>query len=527
MSRNIIIHLIFDNEEEKNIIKVYIENDGYNILTTDSDTFLKNGLDAIPDLIIISCENETLIEVTHKIKTKLQTKIIPVIALIESSAIADIDKTLNAGILDIITKPIDNKVLSTRLRIGLAKQNILTKFHTELEEFKQIKELADITTKSSNSICITDTNGEIEWINQGFADLFNLNRELNTKVHLQEIDSNSRLFFKKALKQKKDSQKLVQYESLWQKENNKEVWIQTTLTPVFKDNTEEIEKIIAISTDITSRKKAEKKLEEQNTELLITTKRLETTNEILEHQSQELAKERGKSEELLLNILPYTVAKQLKTKGYSNLRKYRLVTVMFTDFKGFTQLAEQLPTETLIEQLSFYFDKFDDIVDKHYIEKIKTIGDSYMCAGGLPLRNKSNPINVTLASLEIQEFAKAITEEQKNNNSKPWGLRLGIHSGEVIAGVIGKKKFAYDIWGDTVNTASRMESSGEVGKVNISGDTYKYLKDYFECSFRGKVNVKHKGEMEMYFVNRLKPEFSSDTKGIYPNEVFKKILSGF
>jgi class 3 adenylate cyclase len=286
-------------------------------------------------------------------------------------------------------------------------------------------------------------------------------------------------------------------------------------------------KIIAISTDITIRKKAEKKLEEQNTELLVTTKRLETTNEILEHQSKELAREREKSEELLLNILPYTVAKQLKTKGYSNLRKYRMVTVMFTDFKGFTQLAEKIPTEQLIERLSFYFDKYDNIIDPHYIEKIKTIGDAYMCAGGLPLRNKSNPIDVTLASLAIQDFTNTVMEEQIEKNEIPWGLRLGIHTGEVIAGVIGTTKFAYDIWGDTVNTASRMESTGAVGKVNISEDTYAYIKDYFDCTYRGKVNVKHKGEMEMYFVDRLKPQFSEDKKGIFPNDAFKKILAGF
>jgi class 3 adenylate cyclase len=145
----------------------------------------------------------------------------------------------------------------------------------------------------------------------------------------------------------------------------------------------------------------------------------------------------------------------------------------------------------------------------------------------LPLRNKSNPINVTLAGLQIQKFMRSQAEKNRKDDKEAWELRLGIHTGEVIAGVIGKKKFAYDIWGDAVNKASRMEQSGEVGKVNVSGDTYEYIKDYFDCTYRGKVDVKNNIQLEMYFVDRLKPEYSKDKEGTVPNADFLKKLAKY
>lgn len=219
--------------------------------------------------------------------------------------------------------------------------------------------------------------------------------------------------------------------------------------------------------------------------------------------NRQLAAEKEKSENLLLNILPKATADELKNQGFATPRHYDLATVMFTDFKGFTQITEQLTPEALIESLDQCFLAMDEIIERHGLEKIKTIGDSYMCAGGIPISNTSNPIDTVKAALEIQTFMAKWTEDQRRNGHPGWELRIGIHSGPLVAGVVGKKKFAYDIWGDTVNTASRMESSGQAGKINISGPTYELVKDHFPCTYRGKVNAKNKGDVDMYFVEIL------------------------
>ena len=204
-------------------------------------------------------------------------------------------------------------------------------------------------------------------------------------------------------------------------------------------------------------------------------------------------RERRKSEKLLLNILPAETAKELKRNGKATARHYESVTVMFTDFKGFTSIAERLSAEELVSELDFLFKKFDEIISKYNIEKIKTIGDAYMCASGLPTPNSNHAENIVKAAIEIQSWMIA-----QNNK---WNLRVGVHTGPVTAGVVGDKKFAYDIWGDAVNIASRMESSGEPNKINISGATHELIKDKFKCEFRGKIPAKNKGEIEMYFVD--------------------------
>jgi len=210
--------------------------------------------------------------------------------------------------------------------------------------------------------------------------------------------------------------------------------------------------------------------------------------------------EKDRSDQLLLNVLPAETAEELKEKGSATPKHYDMVTVLFTDFKGFTKIAEKLSPQELVENLDFCFHAFDKIIDKYKIEKIKTIGDAYMCAGGIPAKNTSNPVDVVSAALEIREFMEELKRKKEADGEDFWELRIGIHTGPVIAGVVGNKKFAYDIWGDAVNTASRMESSGIPGKVNISGDTYNFIKDEFNCTFRGKIEAKNKGEIEMYIV---------------------------
>jgi len=215
-------------------------------------------------------------------------------------------------------------------------------------------------------------------------------------------------------------------------------------------------------------------------------------NKILDQQKEEI-------EKLLLNILPKKIAKELQELGFAKSRDNKSVTVLFTDFKDFTRISSKLTPVELVTELNDYFTAFDDISEKYKLEKIKTIGDSYMCAGGLPTRNNTHPFDTIRAAIEMQQF---VIEKNKSRAKEEdhWELRAGIHSGPIMAGVVGKKKYAYDIWGSTVNVASRMESAGEPGKVNISSDTFELVKDKFKCHHRGKVSAKSVGDIDMYFV---------------------------
>ncbi len=217
-------------------------------------------------------------------------------------------------------------------------------------------------------------------------------------------------------------------------------------------------------------------------------------------QRNRISKEKKRSEELLLNILPEETAEELKATGSAKTKSFELVSVLFTDFKNFTQASELLTPEELVAEINYCYSEFDRIITKFGIEKIKTIGDSYMCAGGLPLPNNTHPFDVVSAGLEMVNFIEKNKKDRIANGQPYFELRLGIHSGPVVAGIVGIKKFAYDIWGDTVNTASRMESSGYIGKVNISGSTYELIKDKFSCTHRGKIEAKNKGVIDMYFV---------------------------
>jgi adenylate cyclase len=206
------------------------------------------------------------------------------------------------------------------------------------------------------------------------------------------------------------------------------------------------------------------------------------------------------SDELLLNILPAEVAEELKAKGSAEAKLIDEVTVLFTDFKGFTQLSEKLTARELVGEINTCFSAFDNIMQKHGVEKIKTIGDAYMAAGGLPTPNKTHAEDVVKAALEIQDFMQRHKAEREAEGKLFFEIRIGVHTGSVVAGIVGIKKFAYDIWGDTVNTASRMESSGSVGKVNISETTYEMVKEKFTCEYRGEVEAKGKGVLKMYYV---------------------------
>ena len=214
-----------------------------------------------------------------------------------------------------------------------------------------------------------------------------------------------------------------------------------------------------------------------------------------------LSKEKSRSDLLLLNILPSRTAKELKDKGKVKARKFDAVTVMFTDFQAFTKHSQDLSPEKLVKSVDYFFSAFDKIIEKYGLEKIKTIGDAYMCTGGLNSKGPLQPIKVIHAAFEILDFVKNESESD-NDDIAHFDVRIGINTGPVVAGDVGTKKFAYDIWGDTVNVAARMETNSQAGMINISDNTYQLVKDQFECEYRGEIDVKNKGMMKMYFVLR-------------------------
>ena len=220
----------------------------------------------------------------------------------------------------------------------------------------------------------------------------------------------------------------------------------------------------------------------------------------VKERTAEVVKQKEKSEELLLNILPSEVADELKEKGYTTAKSFDEVTVLFSDIKGFTSVAENMTAQELVREINTYFSAFDGVIQKYGLEKIKTIGDAYVAVGGLPEKNSATVQNVVEAAIAMQEEIGKLKQERISANKPYFELRIGIHTGPVVAGVVGIKKFQYDIWGDTVNLAARMEQSGVPGKINISQHTYELVKEQFNCVHRGKIEAKNKGEIDMYFV---------------------------
>ena len=227
----------------------------------------------------------------------------------------------------------------------------------------------------------------------------------------------------------------------------------------------------------------------------------------LDHVSRsraEIKKERDISEGLLHNILPEQVAEEIKTKGYADVNEFETATILFTDFIEFSSISEKLTATELVREIDICWRAFDSIVEKYGVEKIKTIGDAYMAVGGLPDIQKGDPGRVVLAALEMQEFMAKYRVDRLDQQKVFFEMRLGLHTGPVIAGIVGAKKYAYDIWGDAVNTARRMEFCGEAGRVNISRATYEKVKELPDLRFtpRGFIHVKGKGEVEMFFVEK-------------------------
>lgn len=259
-----------------------------------------------------------------------------------------------------------------------------------------------------------------------------------------------------------------------------------------------------------------KTLELQNELLRERIEALERLNEELSVQNRELIEDNNRQAEQL-SILPKS---QQKHRDGSSTLRYKMVTVMYADVKGFTKLIAHKEADALIDELDNFFIRFDEVVSKHNIEKVKSIGDTYIAAGGIPQKNRTNPIEVILASLQMQQYMHQLQENSRRNNVKIWDLNIGIHTGPVVATIMGKKKITYDLKGDTVNIASRIESASENNMVCISALTYELVKDYFVCEYKGRIPVKIQGEIEMYTVKGFRPELSMDGLGLQANKRF-------
>jgi adenylate cyclase len=223
-------------------------------------------------------------------------------------------------------------------------------------------------------------------------------------------------------------------------------------------------------------------------------------NEKLKERTRELEEEKLKSERLLENILPKEIIKELREKGSIDPRHYELITLLYTDFQDFTSIASLLPPQRLVTELNDIFRNFDSIIEYYGLEKLKTIGDSYLVAGGLPMETDDHGIKIVSAALDMQNFLKARSTFSGIN----WKMRAGVHSGSVIAGVVGRKKYTYDIWGDAVNTAALIEKSCKAGEINISEATYELVRDYFDCDYNDSISVYGSEELKMYYVKRIK-----------------------
>jgi len=528
--------VVDDNEANRELINGILRTaeDKYEVLMAENGKVgYEMAVKEQPDVIFMDMKMPVLdgIEAMKLLQAEETTKRIPVIVVTAFNTPENLENAFKAGAFDYITKPISIGELKSRVSKAITvvesfriAQEKIDKVEGEKLELEKIAMVSDSTPFA---FLIVKINGELAWANEGFE-----------KVHGYKLDDYKSSFgntifslthapdivniFNRCLK----SRVPVDFISKIKSRKGEEKWIQTFINPQINASGG-IDKLLVVEIDISVFKHKEEQLNEQYRKMREISQNLEKANTLLGEQTLEINRqkrqiedEQEKSEKLLLNILPFEIARQLKSKGRAGTRQYKLVSVLFADFKGFSTISKSLEPKDLVSILDSYFAKFDDIIGKHYLEKIKTIGDAYMCAGGLPLSNKSNPIDALLAGLEIQQYMNSLNDSKVLNNLSVWELRLGIHTGPVVAGVVGRKRVAYDIWGDTVNIASRMEQSGYVGMVNISGATYEYIKDFFDCNYRGKIEAKNLGKVDMYFVDRIKPVYSADKLGIVPNDEF-------
>ncbi len=483
-----------------------------------------------PDIIIADVDLPLIdgFELITKIRNQLHRRIPFLLSYTDYDADL-VEEALRNGITDIIKKPFERLEFLARIKAAISYFKLLQETHIQREQINshedELNKLSLIVKKTANAVVILNTNGDIEWVNEGFTQIYGYTLDELIKRYgknLRDIATEPDLSWRK-FEEVLTTRQSVSYVNRFLHPSGQLKWLQTTLTPIFEGN--EIDKIVAIETDITREKKAEITLKRQKEELERLTRELQEKNEMLENQWKLLQEERSKVDGMLENFLPKYVIRNLMQYGYAKPRNYKKATVMFADFKDFTPACKNLTPDQIVDYLNFFFTRFDEIVVDHYIEKIKTIGDAYMCVGGVPVRNRSHPFDVVLAALKFQYFLSHLDLFDPEKKYPRWELRIGIHTGPLVAGIVGKIKFAYDVWGDTVNTAQRLQTACEPGRVNISATTYSAIKDYFICEPRGLIEVKHGGKIDMYYVKGLKPEYAADETGVFPNEEFKKFYA--
>lgn len=533
--------LIIDKDTiVKALVEEFLADSGLNFIMTyfekfNSETLL--SMDSKPNIVILDEESVALpVQEITSIFGKVISDITPVMLISSQVRPLTISKPDVKDFFYLVTKPLIKHefitILKKAVELNELYEGINEKIETLRKDFNHIEKLLSKLGNFPFAFLIIRPTGQIEWANEGFKGIHGIcldeyRASYGNTIFSLLLPSDTAGLFNQCLRDRQPVEGIIKITT----GTGKPKWLQLYFTPVLNP-AGLVEKIVAIETDITSFKRKEEELNIQNEKIQEIAKSFESANSLLELQKQEInqqkqtiEEEQQKSEKLLLNILPFEVARQLKSKGRAGTRQFKLVSVLFADFKGFSNISKTLDPKDLVSILDSYFATFDEITARHYIEKIKTIGDAYMCAGGLPLSNKSNPVDAVLAGLEIQHYMNTLNDTKVLSNLPVWELRLGIHTGPVVAGVVGKKRLAYDIWGDTVNIASRMEQSGYVGMVNISGNTYEYVRDFFDCNYRGKVETKNLGKIDMYFVNRIKTEYSQDKLGILPNEVMINMVN--
>lgn len=404
---------------------------------------------------------------------------------------------------------------------------------TENSSDKRLQELellAFIAKTANNPIFLLDAKGNIHWANKGFEKLYGYSLEeyrlLGERADqefiklLNEID---RSFFGK-------NPSLTFTRAIYTK-NKKRKWVQSTLTPV-KNNIGEIIQYIVIDADITQQKEVEDELIQRQENSQTISEHLESVKDYIEDQIKELNEQKRqleqakeKSEEVLNKVLPYEVAIQLKKKGYATPRHYKKVTLLHLNIRNFLSLTDNIPIEELVLQLHDVTVSFDNFLEQHFVEKIKTIGGIYVGAGGVPLRNRSNPIDVVLAAIKIRESLVILNKERVSKNLPEFVVGYGVHTGKAIAGVVGKNKLSYDIWGDTVNIAATIENQSEPRSIIISEETNNEIATYFNTTPAGTILLHTADKVNLFQVTNIKSEFAEDETGTYPNASFMQLLS--
>ncbi|MFW5886505.1 MAG: response regulator, partial [Bacteroidota bacterium] len=417
-------------KENRELLVELLKNDEnqFKILTAcDGEEAFQIAIKENPAVILLDWNISKMngIEVTKLIKKSQQGKNIPILLMTTFSSSENLQEAFAAGVIDYIKKPVNGKELISRINVYIKLNNILQKHIKENEklktQFNELQKLSMVVTKSQNSFILINNKQEIIWVNDGFKKIHGCSlKEYIKKFGNCLNDDNYHEDFKGCIVECREKKGPTDFTRKYLSTSGKEIWLQVSITPIFQDRKNgEVEKFILVETDITRLKEAEEALSHKNEQVMAIAEYLENANELLEKQKHELERrgkelreEKMKTDELLRNILPFEVALQLQSKGKAEPRHYKSVTVMFTDFKGFSKTSKDLSPKELVNILDSYFVHLDEIIDKHYLEKIKTIGDAYMCVGGLPLRNNSHAFNVVLAALEIQYFMNSLNDQK-------------------------------------------------------------------------------------------------------------------